>query len=228
MSLVASLDSVRQFSAHLTPDRDEARELLERELQDPKYQDPAPWYRLGRFLEQLLGQLSSGFGMFPSFSLAWGPILLIIVVLVVIVIAVLMVRPRLQRGHRDTPLEMEPGVSAEELLSRAEALLQSGAVDEAFRTLFHALVRAAEERDLLPELPGRTATEAAQELSAAFGAEQRRLRRAAELFNLSRYGGRKLRREDVDELHELCEALAATTPHQTTASWSPAQVVAPR
>ncbi|WP_261624468.1 DUF4129 domain-containing protein [Nesterenkonia marinintestina] len=215
-------------AASPSPDRDEARRLLEEELEDGRYHREGIGVTIRDFVESLMDRLGDGIHSTTGIQVSWGPVVLLLLIVAAVTVTLLIVRPRLQRGRAEAPLDAEPGISADQLRARAAAHLETGAVDEAYRDLFRALVRAAEERELLPELPGRTATEAAAELGGAFSEDQSRIRRAADLFNLSRYGGRHLRRDDVEDLRELDRALGAAEPTTGAAGWSAPQVVAPR
>lgn len=211
----------------LTPGPDDARELLERELADPRYQREFTG-PVRQAIDDFLAWLDERMGTVGGIDIPYGPLIILVLLTAAIVLTVLLVRPRLQpAGSSDDPLTTEAGISSEELRARADEHRRAGRADECFRDLFRAVVRAAEEREILSELMGRTATEAAGELSGAFPAHGRRIGIAAELFNLSRYGGRSLTLRDCEDLSELDTVLTAAEP-QTSGDLGAPQVVAPR
>lgn len=195
----------------LTPDRDEAQQLLEEELEDPQYQREftGPLREAIDDLIRWLGENSMSLG---AFDIPYGPLILTLVVVAVIVVIIVMVRPRLQAARRrepqlDTPVE----VTAAELRSRAESHAAAGRWDDAAQDYFRAMVRGGEELGFLPPMTGRTATEAATELAEQLSRHSRRLFDAAALFNLSFYGGGRLGAEDAQLARELDRALLEQT-----------------
>ncbi|GAB3187670.1 DUF4129 domain-containing protein [Nesterenkonia suensis] len=226
-SLTAPSGTATLMTTPLSPSRDDARELLERELADPRYQREFTG-PVRETIDDVLRWLDDRIGSIGGIDIPYGPLIILVLILAAIVLAVVLVRPRLQRtASADAPLATDAGLSSEELRSRAQGHRRAGRVDEAYRDLFRAVVRAAEERDILTEMTGRTATEAAAELTRVFPAHGRRIGVAADLFNLSRYGGRSMTAQDCDDLAELDSVLTAAEPQGGETALSP-QVVAPR
>ncbi|MDZ5076258.1 DUF4129 domain-containing protein [Nesterenkonia sp. HG001] len=214
-------------STPLSPSRDEAQDLLERELADPAYQRELTG-PIRQAIEDVLRWLDERLGTIGGIDIPYGPLIILVLLTAAIVLAIVLVRPRLQRAAgADDPLDTEVGISSEELRTRAEAHRRAGRVDESYRDVFRAVVRAAEERDILTEMTGRTASEAAMELGRSFPVHARRIGMAADLFNLSRYGGRSLTLQDCDDIAELDALLTAAQPQDDAAAALP-QVVAPR
>ncbi|KUG58762.1 DUF4129 domain-containing protein [Nesterenkonia jeotgali] len=206
----------------MQPEPDEARRLLEQELNDPRYQRDAtgPLREAADRFFGWLDQLSLNLG---PVNLPLGPVLLLVLLLAAVVLCIVLVRPRLQRGADSEELLATPaGVTADELRRRAEFHAQAGRFDEACRELFRSVIRAAEERQELAEQAGRTATEAGASLARAHPAQAREAMRAAELFNYSRYGGRSLQRSDYDALLDLQQRL-----HSSQGAGSPARAATP-
>lgn len=219
-------------SVPLTPQRDEARDLLERELADSQYQRPFSG-PIRQALDAVLSWLDDRLGTIGLVHIPWGPLIILALVIAAIVLTIVLVRPRLQRGaEADALLDTEYAISAAELRSRADEHRRAGRIDEACRDLFRATVRSAEERDILSETAGMTATEAASALSHRFPGNADRIRVSAELFNLSRYGGRSSTDKDVEDLAALDAALGTAQPDVAAdahAGFStPAEAVAPR
>ncbi|GAA4911089.1 DUF4129 domain-containing protein [Nesterenkonia rhizosphaerae] len=213
------------MTGSLTYTDDQGRQLLERELADPRYQREysGPLRQaLDRFLSWL-GEASVEVG---PVNIPYGPIIAAVLVIGAIIVCILVVRPRLQRsGTAEQTLNIEESVTAEQLRLRAEDRRRAGDFDAAFRELFRAMVRTGEENGLRDQR-GRTATEAAADLAAYFpggtdapAAETAAMDamgvpalapeifRAAEKFNLSRYGGVQLGHRDYDQLLRLDAAL---------------------
>ncbi|WP_158217721.1 DUF4129 domain-containing protein [Nesterenkonia sp. F] len=215
-------------SPPLRPTRDGARELLEEELRDSRY-DTADGGPIRRLIADALAWLDDRMITLTGVDIPYGPVLLLVLLAVAIVLVLLLVRPRLRHASvEDRALEEEHGITAEELRDRAARRLAAGDPDAAFRDRFRAIVRTAEERDLLPAGAGRTATEAAVGLGAVFTAQRGHLRVAADLFNLSRYGGRPLSARDCEELAALDAALQTSRPDDGAEPFPAVQMVAPR
>ncbi|BCW49087.1 hypothetical protein StoSoilB13_14290 [Arthrobacter sp. StoSoilB13] len=150
----------------VTPDRDEARRWAEEELSKAQYAQARPSW-LDQLWRDFLDWLSSleGDGTSPESNLAVPLIIALAVVL--IVVAVFVVRPRLNATRKasvtgiygkDTP------VDAATYRKRALAAADDGDWPSAVVDQFRALVRSAEERDVIEARAGRTADEAAGHL----------------------------------------------------------------
>lgn len=214
----------------LEPSRDEGRELLERELDRPEYQREfgGP---LRETFDAMIGWLEDNLGSIGGVTIPWGPVLLALLLLGAILVVILLVRPRLQAAAApdEELLDTDHGMTAAALRTRADEQLRAGQLDEAYRDLFRAVVRSTEERGILPDQAGRTATEAAFAVGTAFADQAQSLQRCADRFNLSRYGGGSVSEEDCRELAELDETLGLSEP-AGLAERQPLtpQVVAPR
>lgn len=170
------------------PEQEEARRLLEEELARDRYQAAQPnrvvewlWDRVADLLEWLdsLGRGASGL---PG----W---VLLLLLLAVAVVVLLLVRPRSNRRVRrpeGTVLTDRVSTPADHR-SAAESAWARGEHGQALVSWFRAAVRDAEVRTLLDERPGRTATEAAAELSRLAPRERQSLREVAARFNAVLY-----------------------------------------
>ena len=201
-------------------DRDEARQLLEDELTGPEYQREftGPVREAIDAVLQWLQEeaLSLGVVNIPA-----GP-LVVLVLLVAVTGVLLVVRPRLQRsGSGELSVDIEAGLSAEDLRDRADLHAQAGNYDDAARDRFRALVRGAEQRGLLSSAEGRTATEITRQLAAKFGEHAEQLGTAAELFNLSRYGSQRLTGQHYEQLRAVDRELASAQPTGPAAQRGP-------
>ncbi len=213
----------------LEPTREEAQETLREELADPEYQRELSGPVREAF-DAVVSWISERAVTIGGAEIPFGPILLMVLLAVAILLCVLLVRPRLQRagGTGDELLDAETGISAEDLRFRAGAHAGAGKLDEAFRDLFRSIVRSAEERAILSEQAGRTASEAASAVAGVFPEHAQQIRRCGELFNLSHYGGRSLSSEDYERLRAVEETLRDSEPSSSGAQGSAPQLVVPR
>jgi hypothetical protein len=205
------------------PDRDAARRLLQEELAGREYAEAAPnpvldW--LAEVSAGLLEWLDSLGGGVPALP---GWVLLVSVVGVAVLVLVL-VRPRANassRARRAAVVLAERSSTPADHRRAAAAALAAGDQDAALVSWFRALVRQAEVRTVLDARPGRTATEAAHALAAAFPAEHDALHGAAAVFDAVAYGERSATAAQADSVRRLDARLeSATTTH--TAHTAPA------
>ncbi|MDI3331980.1 MAG: DUF4129 domain-containing protein [Micrococcus sp.] len=187
------------------PERDEARRLLQEELAGREYAEAQPnpvleW--LGEAFGGLVEWVDSLGGGVPAFP---GWVLLVIVVVAAVVV-LLLVRPRANAARRD---RRSDAVLADRSLApgdhrrAAAAATAAGDHDAALTSWFRAVVRQAEVRTVLDDRPGRTATEAAHALAAAFPAEHGPLHHAASVFNAVVYGDRSATAAQAESVRAL-------------------------
>jgi hypothetical protein len=199
------------------PDRDEARRLLQEELAGREYAEAAPnpvleW--LGEVFAGLVEWLDSlGGGGVPAFP---GWVLLVIVVVVAVPV-LLLVRPRVNASggtRRAAVVLADRSSTPGDHRRAAAAALAAGDQDAALASWFRALVRQAEVRTVLDARPGRTATEAAHALGAAFPAEYEALHGAAAVFNAVIFGERSATVAQAESVRRLDARLesAPTVP----------------
>ncbi|WP_298804311.1 DUF4129 domain-containing protein [uncultured Pseudokineococcus sp.] len=194
--------------------RDEAQDLLVRELSGSVYTEARPgllqraltWLR-DRVLELLPDDLDAG----PAVDA------LVVAALVVLVLVALRVGAQVARRRRvpePAAAEVFSGArrSAEDHRARADALAREGDWPGAVAERFRAVVRGAEERVLLDERPGRTASEAAAELGAALPPVAADLRAGARVFDDVVYGSAPGSAEDDARLRRLDDAVRASRP----------------
>lgn len=191
---------------------DEARDLLDSELSDPEYQRQFSG-PLREAVDDALRWLNQRFSDATGLHIPFGPVLVLLLVVAAIVVVLLLVRPRLQRSPASEPeVRIDAGMAAHELRARAAEHAGRGDHAEAFRDVYRAMARGAEERGLLSPQSGRTATEIALALETIFGAQDGRIRRAADDFSRSLYGGGTLTRDHYEQLAQLDQHLTAAAP----------------
>ncbi|GAA1820778.1 DUF4129 domain-containing protein [Nesterenkonia flava] len=209
--------------AHLRPSRDEAYELLDRELHDARYQREFSG-PLREALDRFLAWLASSGADLGPVHVPFGAVLAVLLVILAAVLCLVLVRPRVQvaRSAREA-LDLDTGLSSAALRERAEESARSGDYSAAFRDRFRAVVRTAEERALVRLHKGLTATEAAHAIAAGHPDHQAPLSEAADRFNLSVYGGATLTLTDYREMVELDESLRQSPPRYSPDRHSPGQ-----
>ncbi len=198
----------------LDPGRSEARRLLEHELTKPRYHSDS---LLDRAIRWLLEQLSSLY----HHSIGGLPPLWLVVLVLVLVVVITLTVPRLRRRHAAEPQRSETALDGETadaaaLRARARAAADAGDLEAALADFFRALARGAEERSLLPDARGRTATEIAAALTGWFPAEASALHTAAACFDRVRYGDARATHDEVRGMDELERRVAASRPVHDT------------
>ncbi|MGI4894589.1 MAG: DUF4129 domain-containing protein [Janthinobacterium lividum] len=196
----------------VTPDRDEAREWLARELARPEYREAQ-----GSWLQQLWDRVREAFDTIsvPGLGTNWTGVVVVLALLAIVVVAVLLVAGPLQRSVRadggDAVFVSGPQSSAEHL-TRADAAATAGDFETAVQERFRALVRSLEERALIDRRPGRTAYEVALEASGPLPQCAAGLIRAARTFDDVRYGGRGADAGTDELLRRVLSEVAGTRP----------------
>lgn len=174
----------------LTPDAEDARTLLEQELSKPAYVEAQPNI-FERILDEALRgilRLVDGLG-----GLGAGPGTLVVAIgaALIIIVVIVLIKPRLNaRGRKQETGLFDLGTrrSAAVHRERAAAHADRGDWNEAVAELLRAIIRTAEERVVIDEQPGRTATEAAHQLGGVFPSASPDLAWLADLFNETHYG----------------------------------------
>ena len=197
----------------MVPGADEARQWAQDELAQKVYQDAKPGFadQVLALLKQALDELLNSIGVADGrtgLAIAAGVVLLAIVAIIFIV------RPQLNRRKSAAAVlfENEQVMTAAQHRSRARAAALEEDFSTAFGEQFRAIVRAAEERDVIVPALGRTANEIAAELEQAFPSHRSGLHHGAELFNAVRYGRVQPTSAMFAELVETDQAVAATSP----------------
>jgi hypothetical protein len=204
-------------SVPVEPGREQARAWAVEELSRPEYRARRPgWFE--RLLTWLRDQLS-------AVELPDGPgqavglvVLLLVVALAVALLLGRAGRPGRLRADRADGV-FEQGVrSAAEHRAAADRAAAAGDLRTAVLERFRAVVRDLEERAVLPELPGRTADEAARAAAAVLPALREDLLRAARVFDDVRYGDRPATAEAERALRQLDDAVRRARPARVEAS----------
>jgi hypothetical protein len=199
------------------PDRDEARRWAEEELSKPKYPDAQPSW-LEQAWQDFLDWLASLGNDSPAPGSEIAVPIIIALAIVLIVVAIVVVRPRLNARRKKPASDVfgsDTVADAAVYRQRAAAAADDGDWRAAVVEQFRAVVRSAEERDVIEARPGRTADEAALQLGSAFPTAKLRLTDAAGIFDAVLYGGMPSDRSAFEAVRALDSELLGTVPEFT-------------
>lgn len=194
----------------VNPGRDEARDLLWNELQQPEYAErQSLLQRLLQAIQDWFDGLDGPDLTVPATQFAIG---IVVVVVIVLVIARLVAGPvRRERRIRGSAVVVEADDvrTAERMRAAADAAAGAGDWSLAVAERFRAVVRSCEDRAVIDPRPGRTAQEAANDIGAALPGLAARLHIGAGLFDQVEYGGLAASSSDDTALRQLDEEIAA-------------------
>lgn len=206
------------------PDAEEARRLLEQELTKPAYVEAQPNIAerlLGEFLRAVVRFLDGlgGLGAGP------GTLVLVIGALLVVVVAIVLVRPRLNARGKGQEADVFAGdtrYSAAQHRERATAAAAVSDWNTAVAELLRAIIRDAEERVVVAEQAGRTATEAAVQLGGVFPSLVSEVTWLADVFNETHYGNGSASEADYRRAATIDGRLSSERPAPAGGSAAPA------
>ncbi|MBT2503111.1 DUF4129 domain-containing protein [Curtobacterium sp. ISL-83] len=197
---------------------DEARRLLEHELQRSEYAGAHVtwWDRASQgFFDWLSSIRLDGLGS-PAVgnTLLWIAGIVLVAVVVLVVVARGLPRRRARSAASDDRGVFDPDDlrSARDLGVAAAAAYRAGDWDGAVLDGFRALARGLGERDLVPDLPGATARAIADRASRPFPTAAGRLEHAAATFDAVRYLGSPADQTAASRVLETERAIRAARP----------------
>jgi hypothetical protein len=178
----------RRLDPPLTPDADEARSLLRRELARPEY-------NAQNLVERFLNWIGRSFDRSVGAASESSPVstLSTMVIVVALALALAWLLSRARRTSRVRPDEeplLEAGVDAAELRRRAEAAFTREDYATAVLDGFRATAAAQVESGRITEAPGATAREMVVALAAEFPHAVSDLEVGGRLFDEVAYGHR--------------------------------------
>lgn len=198
----------------LDPDRDEARRLLQHELDTGAYQlQESIVSRVLRWLTDLLPDLR-GLGPMPSW-VTWAVLGLVLVAALAVIAFATRDRwrtARLEQPDRSGPVLDGGRLDAGHYRAAAQAALAAGDHGTALVEAYRAIAAGAIERTVLEDRPGSTAHEVAVALRAPFPDQRAELAAAADTFDAVRYGDRPAGRTEARTVLDLEERLRGATP----------------
>ncbi|WP_207343831.1 DUF4129 domain-containing protein [Arthrobacter sp. E3] len=197
----------------LVPGADEARQWAKDELAQQVYQDAKPGFaeQILALLQKVWDELINSVGAVDGTA---GLVIAIGVVLLAVAVIIFFVRPQLNRRKSATAAVFENDLvmTAAQHRKLAQAAAHAGDFSTALSEQFRAVVRAAEERDVIVPALGRTAVEITADLEQAFPAHKLALRHGAELFSAVRYGQVPPTSAMFAELVDTDQAVSETSP----------------
>ncbi len=199
--------------------RDESRQLLEDELAKTVYQEAQPSV-FERAIQAVIDWVLDALSGVRTLGAGPGTLLLAGGAVLLVVVAVLLVRPRLNaRAARKTRSVFgdRSTLSAAAHRRRAAAAAAAGRWNEALAERLRAVIRDAEERGIVEDRPGRTATEAAAGLAQAFPEPAGEIAWLADRFNEVQYGAGVADATDAARAASLDSVLAAALPDRGAA-----------
>lgn len=209
-------------------DPDEARRLLEQELQRAEYDGARAtwWDRASKAVLDWLGSLRAD----GLDSPAVGHTVLVVAVVVLVAVAVVVVLARgLPHRRARTAAATTGGVfdeddvrTAADLARSADSAFARGDWATAVLDGFRSLARGLGERDLVPDVPGATARSIAARAERSFPGLGDELDRAARSFDDVRYLDRTASRDAADAVLSTAQTVAGTRPARAEAPAVPA------
>lgn len=201
-----------------TVDPDQARQLLEHELQRSEYAGAQAtwWDRASKAFFDWLGSLRPGTVDSPTFgtTLLWiaVAVLVAVVVLVVVTRGLPRRRARTARDGVGGVFEDDDARSAADLLRSAESAARGGDWRTAVLDGYRATARGLGERDLVADVPGATARAIAVRAARPFPTLADDLDAAASAFDDVRYLDRPADRAAADTVLGTARAVTNTRP----------------
>lgn len=199
----------------LDPDSDQATEWLINELSKAPYQAAKPtlFDRISQSFLEWLNSLTVGDGSAipPLAFVALIAVAIIAIIATIIVYGI----PRLNRKSRHEVIlfgETDHRTSAQ-LRDAAEKAAAQEDFTSAVANMFRATARGLSERTLVTMTPGTTAHGFAIRASKVLPELENELDRAADTFDLIRYGRTPATRAQYEQLRDLESRVRATTPN---------------
>ncbi|BBZ09212.1 membrane protein [Mycolicibacterium doricum] len=199
-------------------DRDAAREAAQQELDKPIYPRTSLTDRLSELVNDLIYRIAAGGAGVPGGWLTISVLGLLLTVAVVVAVRVARSTMRTDRGNHSLYGGHE--LCAAEHRVTAEQHAAAGQWALAIRHRLRAVARQLEESGVLAAVPGRTATELANDAGLALPHLSGALRAAATAFNDVTYGdrpGSEAAYRSVAALDDHIREAATTAGHTSAA-----------
>ena len=194
----------------MLPDRDQAREAAQRELEKAAYDEARPpliTRAINWLIQELQELLSKASGSVPGGRI--GVLLIALLILGLVALVVVRLRPTLRTTSFDQLFADGRALTSAEHRDLAEAAAGRGDYADAVRERLRAVVRQLEERGVLDVRPGRTAEEVTREAAAAIPELAAPMGRGTQLFEEIWYGGQPAGPAAYATLVEVDQLVAA-------------------
>ncbi len=168
-------------------DRDAAHDAAQRELSKATYPRGSLTDQLLQWLDDLIFKVMAGGASVPGGWLTITVLLILVAIAVVVAVRVARRTMRTNRGRRSGLLGSSDVSSAAHRWAAKEAAAQ-GYWASAIKHRLRGIARHLEETAVLTAVPGRTATELADDAGRALPGQASELRSAATAFNDVTYG----------------------------------------
>lgn len=207
-------------------DSDAAHDAAQRELSKPIYPKASLTDLLGAWLDDLIFRIFNAGSSVPG---GWITIGLLSLLLVVAAVVAIRVATRTMRTRRAGAVALfdHHELSSGEHRALAEQSAAQGDWASAIKHRLRAVARRLEETAVLDPVPGRTATELADDAAAALPGLKDELWRAATIFNDVAYGARAATEPgyraiaDLDDHLHRAVATHGDTPSAPADDWVP-------
>ena len=202
-----------RFDIPVDPDAATARKWLEDELTKPEYRErQAGWFqRALDWLQHLIDRLFSMGDGVGGISAPGTVIIGFLVLVLIVVLLYVFLGPvrRSRRSRKSGAVFDDDDREATDIRAAAIAAAEHEDWELAVIERFRALVRAAEERNLVLVVPGMTGHEFTSAVAARLEALEDSLERCAEFFDLVRYGHGAASKDMYDFIATTDDAVAA-------------------
>ena len=199
------------------PEADEARQWLEQELTQTKYQESTAAPADTSWIDELLNAIEDFLGSLggEQSTPVWIGIVVLVVIALLVVAFLVFGVPRLRARSAvqdDELFEADDRRDAAAMRRDADAAARAGDWQLAIAERFRAVARRLHERALVATLPGSTAHDVARRAGRALPEHATALESAAHEFDAVRYLGDAGDRERYERLVQLDTALERTRP----------------
>jgi hypothetical protein len=193
------------------PSAPEARRWAEEELARAIYdQTPSLWDRFWEWVVRWFSDLLAGL---PAGGSPLVPVLVLVALAAAVLITLAYGGRAQRRARAATSSELfDDARSAARLRADADEAARRGDWAAATLDRYRAIIRALDERVLLEDRPGLTASEAAQAAARAFPAHSDDFTHASRTFDAVRYGHVAATEADHARMRALDDAVARAQP----------------
>jgi hypothetical protein len=192
----------------VTPDAETARQWAADELAKAAYQphSDSPPEKAQSWIADFLNSLDN---LWSGLGAGGAALAILVIALVVAAVVFAVVGPmrRARRRAREHLVFEDDTRDAATMRASAEQAAERGLWRLAVLERYRGVIRSLEERDLIPERPGMTAHEAAEQTARRFPDVRHLVGYCSDVFDGVRYGHSEATSEDYDKMVSLDRAL---------------------